>query len=71
MTIEDQAKIIRTKMGLIKELADMIDTYAKLILFKHRIDPDTFELSKADKQKIIGHYNTVKTELENVVNSLP
>ena len=71
MGLDETAKQVKQKAMRIIDRAMQIEQLCDLVLAKHQVGGDTFELSDANKQKAINHYQPLKAQLKALVDELP
>jgi len=71
MTLEQQARTIQTKIGEVQGKCYQILKLCYMVLREETVNGDIFNLSAQDKEKIIQHYQTLKSQLQSLVEELP
>ena len=71
MSLEEKAEQATEIANQISDVARMIVSICDLARVKYELNGETIEFSQEKKQKIIAHYQTLKTKLEGLVEALP
>jgi len=71
MTLEETAGQVDAKCGEIEEKLREICHLCELVLRREVINSEAFELTQDQKQTVITHYQSKKSELQTLVNQLP
>jgi len=70
-TLEEQAQLLQPKIAAIQQVMYKIAHICELVQSKHVIGDETYEYSEAQKQTLIDHYQTLKLQLQKLVEELP
>lgn len=71
MSLEEKARQVIDKGNEIIEITRKLVRFAGLALLRIEFDSTIIELEQTKKQKLIQHYQTLKAELEALVEALP
>jgi len=71
MSLEEKAKQARSKADSIHSVARQIMDRCDDVLMQRQVGDETIEFSQAQKQILIGDYQTLKAQLQKLVEELP